>query len=143
MLKPKARMRRLLIGIVGVVLTMAPAAAETVEEFYTKKNTLILLAGTRPGGSYGLYGGILAKYMSQFIPGKPADRVAALREAFVKTMTDPGFLAECKSRNLTIRPRTAAEVHAFVNTIVNATPELVARVKKETAGPSSKRVKKK
>jgi len=71
MFKPKTGIRRILIGFAGVVLTMAPAVAETVEEFYTKKNTLILLAGTRPGGSYGLYGGILAKHMSQYILGKP------------------------------------------------------------------------
>jgi tripartite-type tricarboxylate transporter receptor subunit TctC len=43
-------------------------------------------------------------------PGTSADRVAALREAFAKTMTDPDFLAECKARNLTVRPRTATEV---------------------------------
>jgi tripartite-type tricarboxylate transporter receptor subunit TctC len=342
--------RRLLLGAVGVMLTMAPAAAETVEEFYTKKNTLTLLAGTRPGGSYGLYGGILGKYMSQYIPGKPtivmqympgagggkaanylynaapkdgsvmlsthaipilekmrgsgirfksgeliwlgamsqiaqlmvvwgeapaktldemkqkelvigafsknhptfqwpallnnlvgtkfkiivgyrggatnnkamqqgethgwaaswgnlngtrpdwlrdkkvnivaqfglerlpeladvptlrelvppdqtdivdfltaatpvsraialppgtpADRVEALRKAFEMTMKDPGFLAETKERKLTVRPRTAKEVENYVNSIVNATPELVERVKKATAGPSSKRMTK-
>ncbi len=351
MLKLSTGYRGLLLGMVGVVLTALPAAAESVKEFYSGKKTLILMAGTRPGGSYGLYGGILARHMSQYIPGNPkivmqympgagggkaanylfnaapkdgsvmlsthaipileklrgsgirfksgemiwlgsmgqinqllavwhtspattldemkktqliigafskthptfqwpallnnlvgtkfkiiigyrggatnnkameqgethgwapswgnlngtkpewlrdkkvrivtqfglerlvelpdvpilrelvakdqtdivdfltaatpvsralavppgvpADRVAALREALAKTLKDPNFLADIKKRNLPLRPRTAAEVKKYVDLIVNASPELIARVKEATSGASSKRTKKK
>jgi tripartite-type tricarboxylate transporter receptor subunit TctC len=350
MLKHGTGIRRLLMGTIGVALTALPAFAESVEEFYTNKKTLIMMAGTRPGGSYGLYGGILARHMPKYIPGKPkiqlqympgagggkaanylfnaapkdgsvmlsthaipilekmrgkgirfksgemtwigsmgqinqlmavwhtspvttlagmkktqliigafsknhptfqwpallnnlvgtkfkiivgyrggatnhkameqgetngwapswgnlngtkpeylrdkkvaivtqfglerlaelpdvptlrelvpaserdivdfltaatpvsralalppgvpADRVAALRKAFAMTMKDPGFLADIKERNLPLHPRTGAEVKKFVDLIVDASPELIARVKKATAGPSSKRMKK-
>jgi tripartite-type tricarboxylate transporter receptor subunit TctC len=63
-------------------------------------------------------------------PGVPADRVAALRKAFEETMKDPAFLAECEKRKLSIGPRTHQQVHALVNKIVSAPPELVERVKK-------------
>jgi tripartite-type tricarboxylate transporter receptor subunit TctC len=62
-------------------------------------------------------------------PRVPADRVAALRAAFDALMTDPQFLADAKKRKLEIHPRNAARTHALVDTIVSASPELVARVK--------------
>ena len=63
-------------------------------------------------------------------PGVPADRVAAARTAMSKTLVDPDFLAEAKKRNLPLRPRSWQETTALVNKIVNASPELVAKVKK-------------
>ena len=33
-------------------------------------------------------------------PDVPAERIAALRRAFDATMTDPAYLEECKTRNL-------------------------------------------
>lgn len=76
-------------------------------------------------------------------PGVPADRVAALRTAFAKTMKDPGFVAELKKHKLTLNPRTGEQVKALVDKIVNASPELVERVKKAVSGRSGKRAKKK
>lgn len=63
-------------------------------------------------------------------PGVPADRVAAMREAFNKTVADPAFLAEAKKRKLLIQPRKWQETTRLVKSIVTASPELVARVKK-------------
>jgi tripartite-type tricarboxylate transporter receptor subunit TctC len=65
-------------------------------------------------------------------PGVPADRVAALRTAFAKTVKDPSFLAEAKKRKLLIQPRKWQETEALVKKIVGASPELVARVKQAT-----------
>lgn len=65
-------------------------------------------------------------------PGVPKHRVAALRKALEDTLTDPAFLADAKKRNLPLRPRKWQETTALVNKIVNASPELVARVKKAT-----------
>jgi tripartite-type tricarboxylate transporter receptor subunit TctC len=63
-------------------------------------------------------------------PGVPADRVAALRKAFDALMVDKAFLADAEKRKLDIDPRNAAQAHAMLDKIVNASPELVARVKK-------------
>jgi tripartite-type tricarboxylate transporter receptor subunit TctC len=63
-------------------------------------------------------------------PGVPADRVAALRQAFEALMKDPQFLADCEKRKLAIDPTGYKELHAMINKIVSASPELVARVKK-------------
>jgi len=63
-------------------------------------------------------------------PGVPADRVAAMRAAFAKTVADPGFLAEAKKRKMLIQPRTWQETTKLVNNIVNSSPAVVARVKK-------------
>jgi tripartite-type tricarboxylate transporter receptor subunit TctC len=62
-------------------------------------------------------------------PGVPADRVAAMRKAFEATLKDPAFLADAEKRKLSVDPRTHQQVHAMVNKIVTASPELVTRVK--------------
>ena len=62
-------------------------------------------------------------------PGVPADRVAALRQAFDALMKDEAFLADARKRKLEIGPRNAAQIHALVDKISSASPELVARVK--------------
>ncbi len=76
-------------------------------------------------------------------PGVPADRVAAMRLALAKTLRDPGLIAEIKKHKLTLRPRTAEEVKVYVDKIVNASPELIAKVKRMVSGQSAKRMKKK
>jgi tripartite-type tricarboxylate transporter receptor subunit TctC len=63
-------------------------------------------------------------------PGAPADRVAALRKAFDDLMQDQAFLDDARKRNLDINPRNAAQVHALVERIAAASPELVARVRR-------------
>jgi tripartite-type tricarboxylate transporter receptor subunit TctC len=59
------------LGLAATTMTAAPASAQSVKDFFAQKQRLILLAGTRPGGSYGLYGKIIAPYMSKYIPGNP------------------------------------------------------------------------
>jgi tripartite-type tricarboxylate transporter receptor subunit TctC len=63
-------------------------------------------------------------------PGVPADRVAALRKAFMATFRDPAFLAAAKKRNLDIDARDWQYAHGLVNKIANASPQLIARVQK-------------
>ncbi len=63
-------------------------------------------------------------------PNVPADRVAAVRKAFAAMMNDPQFLDEAAKRKLGIRFRTPEQTHALVAKIVDASPDLVARVKK-------------
>jgi tripartite-type tricarboxylate transporter receptor subunit TctC len=56
----------LLLGIV----TGAPAAAQSVEEFY-RDNAINLYIGFPAGGGYDIYGRLVAKYLGRHIPGIP------------------------------------------------------------------------
>ena len=59
-------------------------------------------------------------------PGVPDDRVAALRTAFMATMTDPDFLAEAARTRIEIRPVSGAQVQKLVEDIY-AQPADIAR----------------
>lgn len=50
-------------------------------------------------------------------PGVPADRVAALRTAFMDTMKDPEFLADAKKTKLEINPVSGEAVAKLVNEV--------------------------
>ncbi len=67
-----------------------------------------------------------------FGPGVPKEHTAIMRTALAKTLADPQFLAAAAKRKLPLRPRSWQETTALVNKIVNASPELVAKVKKAT-----------
>jgi tripartite-type tricarboxylate transporter receptor subunit TctC len=56
-----------------------------------------------------------------FPPGVPADRVAALREAYDKTMKDPEFLAEVQSKNILLTGMSGEKLKAYVDGVM-ATP---------------------
>jgi tripartite-type tricarboxylate transporter receptor subunit TctC len=58
-------------------------------------------------------------------PGIPADRVAALRKAFMATLTDKTFLAEAEKMKLEINPVSGDAVQAMVQEIYQ-TPKPVA-----------------
>ncbi len=65
-------------------------------------------------------------------PGAPADRVAALRQAFEETLKDPDFIAEAEKTQLEIEPLTGAEIEKMLvkaygapKTIVERAAELV------------------
>jgi tripartite-type tricarboxylate transporter receptor subunit TctC len=94
---------------VPTLLELAPADKKDVVEFVT--------AGTPFARGLALG------------PNVPAARVAALRKAFDGLMKDPAFLADAEKRKLEIDPRNAAQAHAMVDKIANASPELIARVK--------------
>jgi tripartite-type tricarboxylate transporter receptor subunit TctC len=60
-------------------------------------------------------------------PGVPAERVAALRKAFMDTMADKDFLADCEKAKLEVAPVPGEKVEALVKEIY-ATPPEVARL---------------
>lgn len=62
-------------------------------------------------------------------PGVPADRVAVLRAAFDAMVKDEAFLEEARKRNLSIMPRSAAEVQTLTDKIVDVSPDFISRVK--------------
>ena len=66
-------------------------------------------------------------------PGTPADRVAAIREAFEKTVHDPAFLKDAHARGLPIDYVSAPELEAAIKETVSAPKDLVDRIAKLTA----------
>jgi tripartite-type tricarboxylate transporter receptor subunit TctC len=58
-------------------------------------------------------------------PGVPADRLAALRQAFDAMVRDPAFKKEIEDRNLEFGPMSGAELQKLVAGMVDVTPEVV------------------
>ena len=63
-------------------------------------------------------------------PGIPPERVKILREAYMKTMQDPAFLAEAKKRKLEINPSSGEEMDALIKQIMVQPPAVIERMKK-------------
>jgi tripartite-type tricarboxylate transporter receptor subunit TctC len=62
-------------------------------------------------------------------PDVPADRLAALKDAFAKTMQDPNFLEEAKKLNLEINPLYADEMQKLINDVIATPPDVVKLAK--------------
>jgi tripartite-type tricarboxylate transporter receptor subunit TctC len=62
-------------------------------------------------------------------PNVPADRVAALRKAFDDTVKDPAYLADAKKAEIEVDPVPGAEVQAYVEKLVSASPDSVKLLK--------------
>jgi tripartite-type tricarboxylate transporter receptor subunit TctC len=62
-------------------------------------------------------------------PGVPADRVAALRQAFAATMKDPEFIAEATRMKMDLSIASGEEAQAVAASVVDTPPEIVARAK--------------
>jgi tripartite-type tricarboxylate transporter receptor subunit TctC len=56
----------------------------------------------------------------------PQDRVAALRQAFDDTMSDPAFLAEIEKRRMEISPTSGDKVQSVIKSMLAAPPDVVA-----------------
>jgi tripartite-type tricarboxylate transporter receptor subunit TctC len=62
-------------------------------------------------------------------PGVPPERVAILREAYLRTMRDPDLLAEAKRKNFDISPSSGEELEALAKRVMAQPAEVIARVK--------------
>jgi tripartite-type tricarboxylate transporter receptor subunit TctC len=60
-------------------------------------------------------------------PGVPAERLAALRKAFMDTMTDPQFLAEAAANKFEINPVSGEELQTLVKDVYRTPPEIVKK----------------
>ena len=63
-------------------------------------------------------------------PGTPADRVNILREAYVKSMSNPELLAEAKKARMDIEPVSGEQLQALAKRVLNQPPAVLKRVKK-------------
>jgi len=60
-------------------------------------------------------------------PDVPADRLAALRQAFEATLRDPAFIEDAKKQNLNVVPISGREMFDIVANAYRAPPEIVKR----------------
>ena len=63
-------------------------------------------------------------------PGTPMERVRILRDAFVKTLSDPEALAEAKKGRMDIDPTSGEELEALIKEIFDSPSEVIERAKK-------------
>jgi tripartite-type tricarboxylate transporter receptor subunit TctC len=68
-------------------------------------------------------------------PGVPADRVEALRKAFMDTMSDPDFLADAEKAKLEITPVDGADLQNLVTEIYHTPPEIAKKAAAILGGP--------
>jgi hypothetical protein len=60
----------------------------------------------------------------------PADRVAALRQAFARTYADPEFLDEAAKSQLSVEPSTGEETERIVSEVLGLPRPILDRLKK-------------
>jgi tripartite-type tricarboxylate transporter receptor subunit TctC len=63
-------------------------------------------------------------------PGTPVERIKILREAFLKTMSDPEVIAEARKGRMDIDTTTGEELETLVKEIFGSPPEVIERAKK-------------
>ena len=63
-----------------------------------------------------------------------ADRLAAMRRAFMDAFKDPAFIAEAKKMNLDVEPMSGEDLQALVARVYDTPPQVVDRVKAATSG---------
>jgi tripartite-type tricarboxylate transporter receptor subunit TctC len=99
-----------------------PTIHELMNEYKTPAATRSLVTAILASGDLG----------RPFItpPGLPADRLKLLREAFRKTMSDPAFLADVKTRKFEIDPDYGEELETLAKEIVSQPREIAERMKK-------------
>jgi tripartite-type tricarboxylate transporter receptor subunit TctC len=66
-------------------------------------------------------------------PGLPADRAAALRQAFDRTMADQEFIAEARAAGLEVNPVSGVEIERLVGELYQTPPDVVAQAKAAVA----------
>jgi tripartite-type tricarboxylate transporter receptor subunit TctC len=62
-------------------------------------------------------------------PDVPAERVSALRQAFDDTMKDPKFIAAAREANMYFNPMGGEELQRMVDSVLSASPAVIAKVK--------------
>jgi tripartite-type tricarboxylate transporter receptor subunit TctC len=63
-------------------------------------------------------------------PGVPAERVKVLRDSFMKTIDDPGFVAEAKKRGWELNPVSGERLELLAKEVIVQSPEVIERVRK-------------
>lgn len=61
-------------------------------------------------------------------PGMRPEHVRILREAYMKTMKDPAFLAEAEHRKLEIHPTSGDDLAALIKDVMSQPPQVIERM---------------
>jgi tripartite-type tricarboxylate transporter receptor subunit TctC len=102
------------------------AEVPTLYEIFDKENTP---DESRRVADVILRGGDFGRPM--FVgPGTPADRVNILREAYVKSMSNPELIAEAKKARMDMEPVTGEQLQALAKRVMNQPPAVLKRVRK-------------
>ncbi|MDP2604510.1 MAG: tripartite tricarboxylate transporter substrate-binding protein [Deltaproteobacteria bacterium] len=99
-----------------------PTIYELMDQYKTPEGDRRLVSVLVASGDVG--------YPIVAAPGIQADRVKTLREAFMKTMSDPEFLAEAKKKRLEVDPTSGEELEAMAKEVITQPPEVIERMKK-------------
>jgi tripartite-type tricarboxylate transporter receptor subunit TctC len=103
-------------------LPKVPTLNELMDEFKTeeigRRLANVVLASGELGRPYLLP------------PGISTERLKTLREAFMKLMADPSFLADVKKRGLEVDPSTGEELEMLAKQVMAQPAEVIERVKK-------------
>lgn len=68
-------------------------------------------------------------FRSYFVASEvPADRVAALRKAFLATMADSELLTDAAHQNLEIKPVSGTEMQTVLKAVYSTSPDILAKV---------------
>lgn len=100
----------------------APTIYELMNEYKTPAATRALVASVLSSGDVG----------RPFIapPGVPPDRLKTLRDGFRKTMSDPAFLADVKTRRFEVDPDYGEDLEKLAKEMLSQPREIVERMKK-------------
>ena len=105
-------------------LPQVPTLNELMDEFKTeeigRRLATVVLASGELGRPYLLP------------PAIAPERLKILREAFMKLMVDPAFLADIKKRGLEVEPSTGEELEKLAKEVMAQPPEVIERVKRLT-----------
>ena len=71
---------RLAAAILALALVPAPVQADDVADFYRGKTVRVVI-GTGVGGTYGVYGQLVARHFGRFIPGNPTVAMQSMQGA--------------------------------------------------------------
>ena len=100
----------------------APTLYELFEQYKVPENKRRLARVLLAAGDFGR--------PMMVTPGTPPARVKILRNAYVKTLSDPEALDEAKRGRMDVDPASGEELEQLVKEIFESPPEVVERVKK-------------
>ena len=105
-----------------VKMPNVPTIHELMAEYKTPESTRGLAVAILASGDLG----------RPFVtpPAIPADRLKILRDAFRKTMSDPAFLADVKTRKFATDPDYGEELETLAKQAVAQPRDIVERIKK-------------
>jgi len=96
-----------LFAVVAAALSISPAAADPVADFY-RGRTISLFVSFPPGGGYDIYGRVLAPHFSRHIPGQPT--------IVIKNM-EGGSGVKAASYITTLTPQDGTSLGLFLDTL--------------------------